>query len=71
MADLVPPKISCQTSLSFLRQLGLLVCCRTRWVNVVCRGFTTVVDDEFYMPIILSWIACVFIEDRFAYARMA
>ena len=45
--------------------------CRTRWIAVVCCGFIGVVLSDFSMAIILSWISCVFINGRFASARMA
>ena len=71
VAGLVSPTIVCRTLPAFSLQLGLWVCWRTRWVAVVCREFVSVVLSDFSIAILHSWIARVFIEGRFASARMA
>ena len=45
--------------------------CHTRWVTVVCCGFVSVVLSDLSMAIVLSGIAHVFIDGRFASARMS
>ena len=45
MVGLVSPKNFRQAS-TFTRQQGLWVCCRTRRVAVVCRGFISVVLSD-------------------------
>ena len=39
--------------------------------SLLCREFVSLVLCHFSMAIVLSWIACVFIDGRFASARMA
>ena len=65
------PKIFRQTSPAFSRQIVLWVRCRSRWAAVVCRGFVTVVLNNFTMEIVISWIVRVFIDARFASPMMA
>ena len=69
--DIVTPKIFCQTSPSFSRHIGFCVRCRNRWIGVVCRGFIIAVISDFSMTNELSRIALVFIDGRFASARVA
>ena len=71
MVGLVSSKIFCLTSPASSRQLGYWVRCRTRWVGDVCHGFVCVVLSSFSIMIVLSYIACVFIDWRFASVRMA
>ena len=68
---LVSPNLFRQTSLAFSRQLGFLVRCRAHWVAVVCRGFVSGVLSNFSMAIVFSWIAYVFIDEKYASERMA
>ena len=70
VVGLVSPNIFCLTSPSFSRHLGFYVHCCTDWIAVVCRRFVTVVLSDFSMAIVLSWISCVFIEERFASAKL-
>ena len=70
VVGLVSPNIFRQTPV-FSRQLGFWLRCRSRWVAVVCRGFTSVVLSDFSMAIVLIWTALVSIHGRFTSARMA
>ena len=70
MVGLVSLKIFCQISPALSRLIGFWVRCRTHWVAVVCRGFVGVDLSDFSMAIVLCWIARVFIDGRFASARM-
>ena len=45
--------------------------CRTRWVAVVCHGFISVVLSDFSMAVVIIRIAIVFVDERFASAKMA
>ena len=60
-----------QASPAFFTPARLLCALRTRWVADVCCGFVPIVLSNFFTVIIPSWIAYVFIEGRFASARMA
>ena len=66
----ISPKIFRRTSPAVSRQLGFWVRCCTCWVPVVCRRFISVVLSYFSIAIVLSQIVRVFVEGRFASARM-
>ena len=71
IADIVSPRFFCQTLPTFSREIGSWVRCRIRWFDEVCCGFLSVALNDFFMAIVLSWIARIFNEGSFASAKMA